>query len=66
MHDVLNLSELKGDLEEYLSDFAKTATFHNPPPEFKFDNLAVVAFVQDDGDKRILNAVSVPVATSRP
>jgi hypothetical protein len=61
-----NLAELKRDLEEYLSDFAKTATFHNPPPEMKFDNLAVVAFVQDDGDKTILNAVSVPVTTSRP
>ena len=62
----LNLADLKRDLEQYLSDFAKTATFHNPPPEFKFDKLAVVAFVQDDSDKSILNAVSVPVATTRP
>ena len=57
----LKLAELKRDLETYLSDFAKTSAFPNPLPEIKLDDLAVVAFVQDDGDKSILHAVSVPV-----
>jgi hypothetical protein len=62
----LNLADLKRDLEQYLSDFTKTIAFPNPLPEIKLDKLAVVAFVQDDGDKSILHAVSVPVATATP
>ena len=36
------------------------------PEEIKLDNLAVVAFVQDDDDKSMLHAVSVPVESSGP
>jgi hypothetical protein len=62
----LSLADLKRDLEKYLSDFTKTRQFPNSLPEIKLDKLAVVAFVQDDGDKSILHAVSVPVETSSP
>ena len=62
----LNLAELKRGQETYLSDFAKSSAFPNPLPEIKLDDLAVVAFVQDDGDKSILHAVSVPVKQANP
>lgn len=62
----LKLAELKLDLEKYLSDFTKTRAFPNPLPEITLDKLSVVAFVQDDGDKSILHAVSVPVETATP
>jgi len=62
----LNLADLKRDQETYLSDFAKSSAFPNPLPEIKLDDLAVVAFVQDDGDKSILHAVSVPVKQANP
>jgi len=62
----LNLADLKRAQETYLSDFAKASSFPNPLPEIKLDDLAVVAFVQDDGDKSILHAVSVPVKQANP
>jgi hypothetical protein len=62
----LKLADLKLDLEKYLSDFTKTRPFPNPLPEIKLDKLSVVAFVQDDSDKSILHAVSVPVETATP
>jgi hypothetical protein len=62
----VSLADLKRDLEKYLNDFTKSGSFPNPLPEIKLEKLAVVAFVQDDGDKSILDAVSVPVETGRP
>ena len=62
----LNLADLRHDLESYLSDFTKTSKFPTALPEIKLDNLAVVACVQDDGDRSILHAVSVPVETAGP
>jgi hypothetical protein len=62
----VDLAQLKRDQETYLSDFAKSAPFPNPLPEIKLDDLAVVAFVQDDGDKSVLHAVSVPVKRANP
>jgi hypothetical protein len=62
----VSLADVKLDLEKYLSDFEKTMPFPNPLPEIKLEKLAVVAFVQDDGDKSILHAVSVPVEPSTP
>jgi hypothetical protein len=62
----LNIAELKRDLERELSDFAKDSELSSPLPEIKLDKLAVVAFVQDDDDKSILHAVSVPVQSSGP
>jgi hypothetical protein len=62
----LSLADLTRELEKYLSDYTKTRAFPNPLPEIKLDKLAVVAFVQDDGDKSILHAVSVPVEIATP
>jgi hypothetical protein len=62
----LSVAKLKRQLESYLSGFEKSARFPNPLPEIKLDDLAVVAFVQDDVDKNILHAVSVPVKPANP
>jgi len=62
----LDLTEWKRGQETYLSDFAKSNAFPNPLPEIKLDELAVVAFVQDDDNKSILHAVSVPVKQANP
>ena len=63
---ILNLADLRRDLEKYLSDFTKTTSFPKPLPEINLEKLTVVAFVQDDGDKSILHAVSVPVESTGP
>ncbi len=49
---------------KYLDDFAKGSGFPAALPKMDFKSLAVVAFVQDDADKRVLHAVqaSVPEA----
>jgi hypothetical protein len=58
----VNLAELRQGLETYLSDYAKDkAPFPNPLPPIKFENLSVVAFVQDDSDHSVLHAVVVPL-----
>jgi hypothetical protein len=62
----LRLRDLKRDLEAYQTGYAKTRAFPKPPPEIKLERLAVVAFVQNDGDRSILNAVSVPIKQERP
>jgi thiol-disulfide isomerase/thioredoxin len=62
----LSLADLKRDLEDYLSDFAKRAAFPKRLPEIKLDDLALVAFIQDDDDQSILQAVSVPVQAASP
>jgi hypothetical protein len=62
----VSLADLKGELEKYVSDYAKTTPFPNPLPDIKLDNLSVVAFVQDDGDKSVIHAVSVPVKPVTP
>ena len=62
----LDLGDLKSQIESYLSDFAKTSSFSNPLPAIKLDDLAVVAFVQDDGDRSVLGAVSVSVNQIKP
>ena len=57
----LNLADLRRDIEEYLSDYTKMRPFPTALPEIALKDLSVVAFVQDDADKTILHAVSVPV-----
>ncbi len=62
----LSLLALKRDIETYLSDFAKQHPFPTPLPEVALENLSVVAFVQDDANKHVLHAVSVPVEKAKP
>lgn len=57
----IDLDELRGVLGSYLENYAKTRPFPNPLPEIGFKRLAIVAFIQDDRDKSILHAVSLPV-----
>jgi hypothetical protein len=57
----LNLADLRRELEQKNRDDAKTRPFPHPLPEIGLKDLSVVAFVQDDADKAILHAVSVPV-----
>jgi hypothetical protein len=57
----LKLAELKRGIEDYLGEFAKMRAFPGALPEVELKDLSVVAFVQDDGDKSILHAVSMPV-----
>jgi hypothetical protein len=57
----VNLAELRQNLEDYLGGYTKMRPFPNPLPEIAFKDLSVVAFVQDDADKNVLHAVSVPV-----
>ncbi|MDG3003425.1 hypothetical protein [Paludisphaera mucosa] len=62
----LDLADVRKRIDEYVSDFAKQQPFHAPPPAVALKDLSVVAFVQDDLDKTILGAVSVPVAEATP
>jgi hypothetical protein len=64
--ETVNLADLRKALDGYLSDFEKeNGGFPNALPPIPLENLSVVAFVQDDGDKRILHAVQTPVAEVR-
>jgi hypothetical protein len=60
----IDLDEVREGLNKYLDDFAKGSGFPAALPKMDFKSLAVVAFVQDDADKRVLHAVqaSVPEA----
>jgi hypothetical protein len=64
----LNLTDLKREIEEYLSRAAKERPFPGVLPEIAFKDLSVVAFVQDDADQSILGAVvvAVPGAVATP
>ncbi|MFO0953751.1 MAG: hypothetical protein U0835_21865 [Isosphaeraceae bacterium] len=57
----LKLSDLRKAQASYLADSGKA--FPNPLPPVDLDDLAVVAFVQDDADHSVWNGVQVP---SRP
>jgi hypothetical protein len=62
----VSLADLKRNLETYLNDFAQKAPFAKLLPEIKLDGLALVAFIQDDDDQTILQAVSVRVQDANP
>jgi len=57
----VSLADLKRELEEKNSADAKSRPFPSAPPVPALKKLSLVAFVQDDADKVILHAVSVPV-----
>jgi hypothetical protein len=60
----VNLGELRSSLEKYLSAPTERGPYPKALPPIKLANLSVVALVQDDSDKSILNAsiVKVPEA----
>jgi len=57
----IDLDEVRDGLGKYLDDFAKGSGFPASLPKLDFKGLAVVAFVQDDADKRILHAAQAAV-----
>jgi hypothetical protein len=62
----LNLADLKREIEDYLSDRAKIRPFPGLLPDVALNDLSVVAFVQDDADKRVLDAVTVSLKPLNP
>jgi len=58
----INLQELRKSLAKYLDDFAKENDAQFPERPMGFKNLRVVAFVQNDATKEVLQAVQVAVA----
>ena len=62
----LDLADLRKQLQEYLGQAAERRPFPFALPEIALKDLSVVAFVQDDDDKAIVGAVSVPVTTVTP
>lgn len=61
----VKISDVRTALEKYVSEFQKAAAFQSPPPRIKLENLEVVALVQDDGDKSVWHAVTVPVREAK-
>jgi hypothetical protein len=61
----VDLEELRGKINKYLDDFAKKAEVKFPSPErpMDFRNLKVVAFIQDDQNFEVLQAVQADVRT---
>jgi hypothetical protein len=60
----IEVDKLRQDLNDYLTDFARTNRFSNSRRPLDLKNLLVVAFVQNDATKEVLQAVQVPVAGS--
>jgi hypothetical protein len=58
----VKLGELRQTLEKYLETSAnENGSFPEVPPPIELGKLAVVAFVQDDGDRSVLDAAMVPL-----
>lgn len=58
----INLADLRGSLTKYLNDFEATGKFFaNPRRPLALSHLRVIAFVQDDYTREILQAVQVEV-----
>ncbi len=61
----VDLAQLRKSLEGYLEGYAKEERFPKALPPIPLSNLSVVAFVQDDVDKAVLNTVIVPVSPAK-
>lgn len=62
----IDLGDIRSGLSSYLDDFATNqASFPNPLPEIGLKHLSLVAFVQDDADKTVLDAVSVEIPEAK-
>jgi hypothetical protein len=59
---VLDLDALRGELKKYLDVYAKTNAFPNDQRPLELADLRVVAFVQDDATRAVLQTVEVPVS----
>ncbi|MFO0956280.1 MAG: hypothetical protein U0800_02305 [Isosphaeraceae bacterium] len=57
----VKLADLKAALESTNAEFQKGQGFPHPLPPIDLKGLSVVAFVQDDADKSVLQAACVPL-----
>ena len=55
------IGELRGDLTKYLDAFQLKRPFLNPARPMEMSHLRVIAFVQDDASRDILQAAMVDV-----
>jgi len=64
----LSLADVRNGLETYLGDYPKKSgrPFPKALPPINLEKLSVVAFVQDDANQNILNAIVTPVAEGKP
>jgi hypothetical protein len=62
----VDLAELRRDLERSVDQFARDAGGTKSLPDIVLKDLSVVAFVQDDADKRVLHAVTALVPDVKP
>jgi len=60
----LSLEEVRKTLNAYLDSFAEEQAFPRPRPPIQLQGLSVVAFVQDDDTKQVLQVVTVPLGSS--
>jgi hypothetical protein len=58
---VVDLDVLRGELRKYLDEFNKAMAFPNDLRPLDLANLRVVAFVQDDATRAVLQAAEAPV-----
>ena len=58
----MDLSELRQGLNDYVENYPRE--FRGVLPPINLEELSVVAFVQDDSDKSVLQAVTVKVPES--
>jgi hypothetical protein len=56
--ETISLADVRKTLASYLESYGRP--FANTPPEMG-NELSIVAFVQDDADKRVLHAVAMPI-----
>jgi hypothetical protein len=62
----VDLSELRQQLNKYLNTYAEKREFPDAKRPIKLKQLWVVAFVQDDQTKEVLQAAQVEVPGERP
>lgn len=63
----VNLADVRKGLEAYLGEFAKGGrAFPKALPPIDLNKLSIVAFVQDDSNKSVLNAAMTAVAEKTP
>jgi hypothetical protein len=61
VNQTIDLEQVRQTLADYLADYQKRSSFPNALPPIELKDLAVVAFVQNDADKTVLHAVTMPV-----
>lgn len=60
----IDLTEVRGKIEKYVSDFEKNRPFFGTKPAIDLKKLSLVAFIQDDESKEILGATQVDLPES--